>query len=400
MSGAAGLDGGSYILYINLSMAAITAAVFLFAYVQDRRRLQALCWLGACGLVILNGTIEALVPRLSHFPHSGSLPMPAFWVRLPSLEPGLLTNAGSNFRGAPRSQFLRPPCLVNVAILDMPRHSAFRLYLYHGPYFLMGALSAATILRARHKSLLEYLILAVVMLLNLHFLLRPAAVKMLGGMGETPQDYLATPYAAYDQTVLAIIALALATLMSLALVRDVVRSLTKVSVTDPLSGLMNRRGFLDSAQQFLRTAPLPGHGVYLTVADIDHFKKINDTFGHDVGDKVIRAFGQLLESSAAPGSSVARLGGEEFAVLFRAPNQALARLSCENFRTLADAGAGRDETGLPSYTVSFGLAARLSGESIESLSNRADIALYAAKQAGRNRVALAEDLPSSPALAA
>lgn len=400
MFGGDRVDGGSYILYINLSMAAITAAVFLGAYLNDRRRFQALCWMGACCLVIINGAIEALLPQLALAAALRVLAYACFLAALGLLGAGLAHQCRVKFSWGAAITIFSAAMLVNIAILDMPRSAPLRLYLYHGPYFLMGSLSALTVLRGRHKGLLEYLMLAAVCLLNLHFLFRPTAVRLLGGMGESPQTYLSTPYAAYDQTVLAIVALALAALLSLALVRDIIRSLTKVSVTDPLSGLLNRRGFLENAQRFLKSAALPGHGVYLAIADIDHFKKINDAHGHDVGDKVIRAFGQLLESVAVPGSSVARLGGEEFGVLFRAPSEALARMCCENFRALADAGAGAGESGLPPYTASFGLALRLPHESIESLSHRADLALYSAKQAGRNLVALAGAVAAQPALAA
>lgn len=381
-------------------MAAITAAVFLCAYLQDRKRIQALCWLGACALVIINGTIEALLPQVSALATLRVFAYACFLTAIGLLGAGLAYQCQVKFHWGAAITVFGAALLVNIAILDMPRHSQLRLYLYHGPYFLMGALGALTILRARHKGLLENLIFATVCLLNLHFLLRPTAIKLLGGMGDSPQTYLATPYAAYDQTVLAIVALALAALLSLALVRDLIVSLTKVSLTDPLSGLMNRRGFQASAEKILKSPSLPGHGLFLAIADLDHFKKINDTHGHDVGDKVIRAFGQMLESAAASGASVARIGGEEFAVLFRAPNKTLARMSCENFRALAQVGAGTGETGLPSYTASFGLAELMPGESFESLASRADVALYAAKQAGRNLVVLAQDSLPRPALAA
>jgi diguanylate cyclase (GGDEF)-like protein len=224
--------------------------------------------------------------------------------------------------------------------------------------------------------------------------MRPVTSRLLGGMGESAQDYLTTPYAAFDQTVLAITALALAALMCLVLVRDVFRGLTKASLTDPLSGLLNRRGFLDEAKSFIDGALAKKHNVFLAIADIDHFKSINDTHGHETGDKVIQAFGTLLDTLAASGTSVARIGGEEFAILFNAPNMALARLYCESIRTAAEVGAADKHDVLPRFTVSIGLAGLLPGESLESLTRRADQALYSAKQGGRNRVAIADPLVS------
>jgi diguanylate cyclase (GGDEF)-like protein len=219
-------------------------------------------------------------------------------------------------------------------------------------------------------------------------------------MGDSAQAYLTTPYAAFDQTVLAITALALAALMCLVLVRDVFRGLTKASVTDPLSGLLNRRGFLDEAKSFIDGALAKKHNVFLAIADIDHFKAINDTHGHETGDKVIQAFGALLDTLAASGTSVARIGGEEFAILFHSPNMPLARLYCESIRTAAEVGAADKDRALPHFTASFGLAALVSGESLESLTRRADLALYGAKQGGRNRVAIADPVVAEDALAA
>lgn len=392
------MDGGSYVLYINLSMAAIVAGVFLCAYLQDKRRIQALCWLGACGFVLINGTIEAVVPQLSLITGLRVLAYACFMAALGLLALGLAYQLRVKFPWMAVATFFALSMILNIAILDMERNAPLRLYLYHGPYMLMGSFSAWIILHARHKAVLEYLLLAAVSLLNLHFLLRPTAAKLLGGMGDSPQAYLSTPYAAYDQTVLAIIALALAALLSLVLVREVIRSLTKVSVTDPLSGLMNRRGFLESAQKFLHNPPATGQVIYVAVADIDYFKSINDRYGHEAGDKVIKAFGDLLMVIAADGANVARIGGEEFAIMFGAPNSAAARLYAQNIRNATELGAADKDRDLPRFTVSIGVAGKAEGEPLNALMRRADLALYRAKQDGRNRVVLAETLELSDLL--
>ena len=132
--------------------------------------------------------------------------------------------------------------------------------------------------------------------------------------------------------------------------------------------------------------------MFLATADIDHFKSINDSSGHETGDRVIQAIGALPDTLAAPGTSVARIGGEGFAILFHSPNTALARLYCESIRTAAEVGAADKERVLPPFTVSFGLSGHVLGESLESLARSADLALYEAKQAGRNRVAIADPL--------
>jgi diguanylate cyclase (GGDEF)-like protein len=388
------VGSGSYVLFINIAMAGIVASVFLFAYLQDRRRTQALCWLGACGLVIINGAIEAAMPQLSAYDPLRVGLFTCFLSAIGLLGYGFSHQYKVKFPLGPAVTIFAASVIVNVAILDMERNSMLRMYLYHGPYFLMGSISALMLLRAPQKALLEYLLIAILGLLNLHFIMRPVAARMLGGMGDSASSYLSTHYAAFDQTALAIIALALAALMSLVLVREVIRNLTKVGVTDTLSGLLNRRGFLEEAKNVIDEPQTMGRNVFLTIADIDHFKAINDTHGHEAGDRVIQAFGALLATLAADGTRVARIGGEEFAVLFSAPNTALARLYCESIRTAADVGAAGKEEALPRFTVSFGLAALVAGESLASLTRRADLALYGAKQGGRNRVAIAEPIMS------
>jgi diguanylate cyclase (GGDEF)-like protein len=394
MSGGDRVGSGSYVLFINIAMAGIVASVFLFAFLHDRRRVQTLCWLAACGLVIINGAIEAAAPQLIS---NALLRVTAFSCFLAAI--GLL---GLGFSHQYKVKYPLGPAItiyvgaifVNIAILDMARNSALRLYLYHGPYFLMGCLAALMVLRAREKTFLEYLLFTVVALLDLHFLMRPVTSRMLGGVGDSAGAYLATPYGAFDQTALAILTMSMAALLSLMLVRDIIRGLTKVSVTDPLSGLLNRRGFLEKARPFIDASRGAGRNVFLVIADIDHFKLVNDTHGHETGDGVIQAFGLLLETLAAAGTSVARIGGEEFALMFNAPNIALARLYCESIRTAAEVGAAGKDEALPRFTVSFGLAALVAGESLESLTRRADLALYSAKQGGRNRVAIAEPIVS------
>jgi diguanylate cyclase (GGDEF)-like protein len=390
------VGSGSYVLFVNIAMAAIVAFVFLLAFLHDRRRVQALCWLGACGLVIINGSIEAAMPQLSS---NALLRVTAYCCFLAAI--GLL---GLGFSHQYKVKYPLGPAItiyvgaiiINIAILDMARNSPLRLYLYHGPYFLMGFLAALMVLRARQKTFLEYLLFTVVALLDLHFLMRPVTSRMLGGVGDSASLYLATPYGAFDQTALAILAMSMAALMSLMLVRDIIRSLTKASHTDPLSGLLNRRGFLEEAKPFIDASRGATRNVFLAIADIDHFKAVNDTHGHETGDRVIQAFGAMLDTLASEGARVARIGGEEFALIFNSPNAALARLYCESIRTAAEVGAAGKDEALPRFTASFGVAALVSGESFESLMRRADLALYGAKQGGRNRVSVAEPLAAEP----
>ena len=164
--------------------------------------------------------------------------------------------------------------------------------------------------------------------------------------------------------------------------------LATIVVTDPLSGCFNRRGFEQQYRRELARAARAQTDVALVAIDLDHFKQVNDTYGHLVGDQVIAETGELLRASARTGDVVARTGGEEFMILAPATSvagaQHLALRIVEAFR--------RKTFGEPHVrvTVSVGVVAdAVPDESIaEDLRARADEALYAAKRSGRNRVVL------------
>src|SRR5690606_22430565 len=130
-----------------------------------------------------------------------------------------------------------------------------------------------------------------------------------------PQGYLTSPYAAYSQTLGALLLIANGLMMLLVIVRDVMAEITARSETDTLSGLLNRRGFEDKAEKALAMAARSGVPTVIVVADLDHFKQINDEFGHEAGDQVITDFARVMRSCAMPHMVLARLGGEEFAAL-------------------------------------------------------------------------------------
>jgi diguanylate cyclase (GGDEF)-like protein len=388
------LSGGNYVLIVNIAMAAIVTASFLFAFLRDKTRVQAFYWLATAALVVANGAIEAAIPHLNNAPLPRAGAVGAFLAAVGFLGKGFAAHYQVRFPNRVAVLVWIGGLALFSLTLGMERNSVPRLFLHNLPYALMGMICIAVIAKARAKTILDLGAIAVVGLLVAHFLLRPLTVTLLGGMGATASEYLSTPYAAFDQTVLSVLCMVLVAIMSFLMVRDVIRSLIRSSNTDPLSGLLNRRGFLDRARDLMDQSVAAGKDVYLVIADIDHFKSVNDTHGHEAGDSVIRAFAGLLEALASSGTSVARIGGEEFAVLFTAPNPTIARLFCENIRTTAENG-GADRTVVP-YTASFGLARLGQVETLESLTKRADMALYTAKQTGRNRVCFDGMAPDNP----
>lgn len=170
--------------------------------------------------------------------------------------------------------------------------------------------------------------------------------------------------------------------------------LRRLAETDPLTALLNRRSFTEKANAAIATSEAEGTGLAMIIVDLDHFKQVNDTYGHPAGDAVIRAFADLLLGQFRNERNlVGRFGGEEFGILLRDCDLASAAASA---RRIQDALLARampvSETLALKVTASLGVASRQAGEALASLTARADQALYRAKNEGRNRLGLADPL--------
>jgi diguanylate cyclase (GGDEF)-like protein len=165
-----------------------------------------------------------------------------------------------------------------------------------------------------------------------------------------------------------------------------------LSSTDPLTGLANRRSLVEQAPRIWRQARRDGQRVAALVLDVDHFKRLNDAFGHAAGDAVLREVAAALGATVRPADVLARTGGEELVVLGLVSDPAEARHLAERLRTaVATSGAGVQRA----VTVSIGVALTRPGygeattDALWQLVDRADAAMYEAKQHGRDRVAVA-----------
>jgi diguanylate cyclase (GGDEF)-like protein len=152
--------------------------------------------------------------------------------------------------------------------------------------------------------------------------------------------------------------------------------------TDALTGLLNRRGFDERAALELARARRDGSPVAIALLDLDHFKRINDEWGHDTGDRVLVATAELLADVSREIDVVARFGGEEFVVLLPGTDEPEAMAFAERVRTQLAAGALEQ---LPGVRLSAGVAAALAPAQVNELVQAADAALYSAKRAGRDR---------------
>jgi diguanylate cyclase len=178
--------------------------------------------------------------------------------------------------------------------------------------------------------------------------------------------------------------------------RTEVRRAWKDALTDPLTQIANRRAF-DNALRELLQAPADGEEpagpVALIMVDIDHFKAVNDKYGHVFGDKVLRSVAQTLKAHTKGIDLVARYGGEEFAIVLSNTGREGATALARHLREAIEKGRIHrpgDQVPLGRITISAGVAIHQPGEEFEHFLNRADQALYHSKQTGRNRVTTAE----------
>jgi diguanylate cyclase (GGDEF)-like protein len=158
------------------------------------------------------------------------------------------------------------------------------------------------------------------------------------------------------------------------------------SNTDSLSGLLNRRGFEGAAIAAISAATEANTPLCLIVCDIDHFKSINDTYGHALGDNVIHMVGALLKETAGGNGIAGRIGGEEFCIALPNANIEMAMLLAESVRAQLELSGKTVLGGTQTITASFGVELLRSDDNYHSVFDRADKALYQAKNSGRNRV--------------
>jgi diguanylate cyclase (GGDEF)-like protein len=175
-------------------------------------------------------------------------------------------------------------------------------------------------------------------------------------------------------------------LFHVAAIQKRVQSLHRIAARDYLTDIYNRRYFFEAGPRLVDQAVRRGEPMSIAILDIDHFKRLNDTYGHEVGDVVLKAVSRRLRHRVGDRHLLARLGGEEFGVIFNGMALEEALDYCERLRMeLADQPIDADGEPL-TITVSVGLAVIAGREAFDNYLNAADQFLYMAKHAGRNRV--------------
>ena len=278
--------------------------------------------------------------------------------------------------------------LVSSAVIYMVTFSDNhnpRLYAANATYGLLFALTAQILSRSARNDTIDRIIVLLLALISAQFFVRvPIQLALQGPM--LASEYRESVYYSMVIVSVAIVSLMLAMTLVTACVADQITAVRKEADTDDLTGLMTRRSFEEAAIEMLSSAGNTDTPVSLVVADIDHFKQVNDIWGHQAGDNAIAAFGRLAVGLTRDCDLVGRIGGEEYCFLIwncdSASSVRLADRVRSRFATLAIDGVSPDMR----ITASFGVATWRTGEGYGRLFARADAALYRAKEQGRDRV--------------
>lgn len=168
--------------------------------------------------------------------------------------------------------------------------------------------------------------------------------------------------------------------------KEAEQALRELATLDALTGAFNRRHFFEVARASIALAERHGSTTCAAMIDVDHFKAVNDTHGHAIGDEVLAMVGRICRMESRETDIVARYGGEEFVLLLPETNLETASAVVERIRGVLSAICVAAPGGPVGVTVSAGIAQRVGDEALDSLLRRADAALYEAKRAGRDRV--------------
>lgn len=259
------------------------------------------------------------------------------------------------------------------------------LYLLNAYCGIVMAMAAQLMAASGSKDVVDRAIIWTFGITALQFFLRPVAVMMMVE-NLTAASYRDSAGHAILIVTAALFTLMLAGVILAAVISDQIASLKSSSQIDALTGLRLRRPFEEGAMDMLERSSKEGRDVAMIVGDIDHFKQVNDLWGHQAGDNAIAAFGSLIGSIVRSEDICGRIGGEEFCIMVWNCNLDDASNMADRVRRAFAAMRHDGISENVSITASFGVACWREGEGYGKLFARADAALYKAKDAGRNCV--------------
>ncbi|MEL6368568.1 MAG: GGDEF domain-containing protein [Pseudomonadota bacterium] len=312
-------------------------------------------------------------------------------VRDPRTLMQLMVAAGLGFAVLIAATLVRPHTgLREAAVPSVAAISAFLL--------------AAMVFRKRRGTqIAEY---ALAGTLGLFSLIQAVSAVIAFDLGRNPPPDVLQTHTDFGMLTLPIAYIGIGTVVLFVFSSDLSVKLRGMAIRDQLTGLLNRHGSVESGRRAFEQARQLGQPLSVLVADIDHFKQVNDSFGHAGGDRVLVHIAELLSDQKGGRNVVARLGGEEFLLILPNKPEPTAEEIAERLRAQIESSPAQVGERTLSITASIGVASLLTDDrNIESLIARADRAMYRAKYQGRNQVSVAQSsddtlspLTSSPAI--
>jgi len=373
-----------FFLTANLTAACVFVLIFAFVSIQEKnyaapRWFTVACICAALGAIFSFWVPVAANPRLPSF-ISFALLMSVFFATIVGLQNTYRQKTNWQLLGV----FFLAAIVCNLLIFELPKTSLPYRVLYQLPLCLAQLLMIRVIYHSGMPRVVDKLLMALAVLSCIHYFARVFLVGWPGTDTRT-QDQSDSLHVIVSLSVGVFVQVARGLLLLLSTVSHMVGEASEQSEVDPLSEIYNRRGF---DRHVSRVLARKGDRIRYSVimSDLDFFKRVNDTYGHDGGDRVIAAFGKLLKNHLPKTAVAARMGGEEFVVFIPDAELASAQALAQNLReTLSGLRfQGKAEDWGP--TASFGVAEQIEQESLYETMRRADGALYQAKKAGRNRV--------------
>jgi len=375
------LDVGT-LSVIAICVTSLLGLFLLFAWSQDRT--TALAWWGAAYLI---GGLSGAMWRLADvvaLPVPASLPDVLLFIAV-----GMIWSAARLFHGRPvlwgAMCFGAVVWLASLSLPLLAASAASRLLVSSLIVATYTFLTAAELWRERRKSLIRRWPASLVPMLHGAIFLFPVGLASLDGGSRAFGAGWVAVYAI--EIVLYVVG---AAFVVLTLAKDrTVRQYKLAAATDPLTDLLNRRGFFEAAAAIMAERRRRNEPVCVLAFDLDRFKAINDQFGHSAGDATLHLFAAVIKKTLRAGDAIGRLGGEEFIALLPA-TLGDAAAAADRVRK-AFAGASAAPGSHAAATVSVGVASGPAVAEIDTLIVRADAALYRAKSNGRNRVETADE---------
>ncbi|WP_109806974.1 sensor domain-containing diguanylate cyclase [Sphingosinithalassobacter portus] len=359
----------------------VFGAAFAGAWAIDRRRPYLLLMALTCLLFTLGAVCQIL-----YWPNSTGLNAmlsgALYTAAVLLAAQGILLRSDRAYPWALFPVMLAIFLMLTAYFFYVDRNLLARVYIQnfgYGLVLLAAALRLWTVPRTRP---VDRILFWVLLVFALHFF--PRTLLTIGF--SAPVGERAFANSIFWQTLqlsLAVLGVSLALAIFAAAFSDLLDDARHDRTIDALTGTLNRHGLEEAVAARMKKPEGP---TSVVLCDVDHFKRINDSHGHDVGDAVLKAIGSILRDAARQKDLIGRFGGEEFLILLSDADLKKATQCAERLRL---AVASHDFPLLSeseSVTASFGVAERRPGETWESLFKRADICLYAAKHAGRNRI--------------